>query len=160
MSPLGFFDKPDFPRAGEEIAFELSDFSMEYMCIPFMFPLKYTQFGPAQCEIREIPAFMIQLEKGHIVAYSRICPFLGCVLNWLENPSKHSCGCGYSADQCSCFSGQTTPVLLCPCDLSTFDLVNDGRVIRGPAGRAPRKFDLRRDGQKVLVAGLENFPTA
>ncbi len=160
MSPLGFFDKPDFPGAREPIAFELSDFTMEYMCIPFTFQLSFTEFSPAQSEIREIPAFMIQLEKDHFVAYSRICPFRGCVLNWLGNPSKHGCGCADSADACACFSGQTTPVLACPCDLSIFDLVNDGRVIRGPAWRPPRKFDLRRDKERIAVVGLENFPIA
>lgn len=158
MSPMGFFDPSDLPHAGEEIGFSLNDFALENMCIPFVFPLKYTEFNPEQYVIREIPSFCIQLEKGHIVAYSRVCPYRGCTLNFVPDLSKHGCGCAPTAERCSCFRGFNTPALMCPCDLSTFDLANGGRVIRGPAGRAPRKFDLEFKQDMIVVLGLEDYP--
>ena len=51
-----------------------------------------------------------------IVCYSKICTHVGCPISLNERTTHH---------------------LLCPCHQSTFDLADSGKVIFGPAGRAP-----------------------
>ncbi len=155
MSPLGFFDPSDQPTSAKEISFQLSDFPEAWTCIPFTYPLKITEFNPEQQEIREIPAFIVRLEGNQIAAYSRICTRHGCILNYVPNPSKFNCGCAPIAKDCCCSYQLNNPAMICPVDLSTFDLARDGRVVRGPAPRPPRKFELGKHGNKITVVSLE-----
>lgn len=155
MKPGGFFDLADMPGSEEEIAFSRSDFPVPWTCIPFMYHMKITEFNPEKQEIREIPAFMIRLADEEIVAYSRICPRGSCILNWVPNPGEFNCGCATTADKCCCHYKLNTPALVCPCDLSTFDLSRAGKVVFGPASRPPRKFDLTVREDMIIVGALE-----
>ena len=58
------------------------------------------------------PGLILQLEKGHFVAYDAICPHAGCTV-------------GYSA---------ASNLIVCPCHGSEFD-PNTGAVVRPPAPR-------------------------
>lgn len=155
MKPLGLFDPADLPGyPAEELTFHASDFPEPWTCIPFMFPLKFVEFNPEQQEVREVPAFIIRTEKNEIVAYSRCCPWFGCILNYRRDPGN--CGCNKQVPCCSCSVKASNPVLICPCDWSTFDLGDDGRVIRGPACRPPRRFELDRQDDRIAIVRLDS----
>jgi Rieske Fe-S protein len=157
MRPFGLFDPADLPTSSApEDVFQLSDFPEPWTCLSFLFHMKITEFNPEQQEIRKVPAFAIRLQGHEIVAYSRICPVRGCgFLNYVVKPSNYHCGCVPASEHCCCASDVANPVLICPCDGSTFDLAHDGRVIRGPATRPPRKFELDRKGNTIAVVSLE-----
>ena len=155
MSPLGFFDPADLPTSAIRVAFHVSDFPEPWTCIPFLFQMKIAEFNPEQQEIRNVPAFAIRLQEHEIVAYSRKCPRgNGCILQYRANP--HNCGCHPELKRCcSCAIDAANPVLVCPRDLSVFDLAHHAKVIQGPAPRPPRSFQLDRQGDTILVVGLE-----
>jgi Rieske Fe-S protein len=156
-SPLGFFDPADQPGCAEILGFTMNDFPQPWTCIPFMFPLKISAFNPEQFEVREIPAFIIRTEGNEIVAYSRVCRMHSyrCFLTYMPEP-RQECGCGRKKGrQCCCAIDVDNPVLMCPCNLSTFDLANNGRVIRGPAVRAPRAFELEKRKDMIVVVRPE-----
>jgi ubiquinol-cytochrome c reductase iron-sulfur subunit len=66
-----------------------------------------------------------------IVAYSKICPHLGCPAALYE---------------------QTTHHILCPCHQSTFDAARGAQVIFGPATRSLPQLPLTTNAQGYLVA--------
>jgi Rieske Fe-S protein len=156
MRPFGIFDPSDQPTCDPKDVFQLSDFPEPWTCLAFLSHMKITEFNPEKQEIRKIPAFAIRLQGHEIVAYSRICPANGCgYLNYVKNPRDYHCGCVPKSKHCCCSADMDNPVLICPCDGSTFDLAHDARVIRGPARRPPRKFELDRDGTRIAVVSLE-----
>src|SRR6266851_1786597 len=67
----------------------------------------------------------------NIVAYSKICPHVGCPVALYE---------------------QTTHHILCPCHQSTFDASHGANVIFGPAARPLPQLPLTVDAQGYLVA--------
>jgi ubiquinol-cytochrome c reductase iron-sulfur subunit len=67
----------------------------------------------------------------NIVAYSKICPHVGCPVALYE---------------------QTTHHILCPCHQSTFDAAHGANVIFGPAARPLPQLPLTTDAQGYLVA--------
>lgn len=155
MSPFGFFEPADLPTSAEPVVFKRSDFTDSWICIPFFFPMKIKEFNPEQQEIRWVPGFAIRLEGNQFVAYSRICPRNGCILNYVPHPRHYNCGCGTASKPCCCAADCDNPVLICPCDGSAFDLANDARVICGPAPRPPSRFELDWAGDTFVIASLE-----
>jgi Rieske Fe-S protein len=127
MKPLGLFDSSDQPGCAIQPVFVQRDFPEPWTCIPFLFPLKITEFNPEQQEICKIPGFIIRLPCGEFVAYSRICPARGCVINYVrEHLNECRCHpCSGIEQKCCCITGLTNPALICPCDGSTFDLARD-----------------------------------
>ncbi|MDR7577833.1 MAG: Rieske 2Fe-2S domain-containing protein [Armatimonadota bacterium] len=133
----------------------------------FVFTQKYPQYTPELAKAATVPGVAIKLpwklsfpgykagkEPTDIVVFSRICPHLGCIFNYVPNWREVTAGYG----------GYVPPevrrhgLLACPCHLSIFDPADrevPGRVLSGPAPRPPRCFIYEvRDG--VLVAtGLE-----
>jgi ubiquinol-cytochrome c reductase iron-sulfur subunit len=73
------------------------------------------------------------LQQGYegIMAFSKICPHVGCPLGLYE---------------------QTTHHMLCPCHQSTFDLADGGKVVFGPAARDLPQLSITVDGEGYLVA--------
>lgn len=65
------------------------------------------------------------------VAYSRVCTHAGCAVAQYEDEAN---------------------VLVCPCHQSTFDVLDGGRPVSGPAGRALPQLPLAIDAQGRLVA--------
>lgn len=63
---------------------------------------------------------------GDIVAFSLLCQHLGCVYSFVPQGSSPTCKHSFSA------SG---PVGFCCCHGSTYDLLNDAKVIGGPSPR-------------------------
>jgi Rieske Fe-S protein len=112
-------------------------------------------FGPQQEEIRKVPAFAIRLAGGDVVAYSRICPRRGCIINYVAAPASYNCGCVPKAKKCCCAVDYATPLLICPCDGSAFDVADRGRVVNGPAPRPPRRFNVTQTETLITITGLE-----
>jgi Rieske Fe-S protein len=154
MKPFGLFDPADMPSGTGREVFSLREFPAPWTCIPFIFRMKITEFNPEGTVFRDIPAYAIRLHDNKIVAYSRICPLRGHILNYRQDP--HNCGCHPArARCCECAFEAPNPVLQCPYDLSVYDLAQDGRVISGPAPRPPRKFQLDRQGDRIAVVNIE-----
>jgi menaquinol-cytochrome c reductase iron-sulfur subunit len=75
--------------------------------------------------IRSIWAF--RTPDGKVVAYSPICPHLGCGYRWEDERQK----------------------FLCPCHNSVFDL--SGRVLAGPAPRPLDTLPTQVEGKRLFI---------
>ncbi len=146
LKPLDVFGQSDQPQVEEAVSFKDSDFPEPWTCLPFMFKQSYLEYNPEGKESRPIPGFIVKLPSGDVVAYSRICPHLGCIFNFVKDPVE--CSKGYN------FTPQG-PVFACPCHLSVYDIANGGKVISGPAPRPPRHFDVKKEGDSYKVVSLE-----
>jgi Rieske Fe-S protein len=119
-----------------------------------MFRQSYIEYNPEGKETRLIPGFIVKIPGGDVVAYSRICPHLGCIFNFVPDPSE--CAKGYNFDPRSLTpGGPGRPVFACPCHLSVYDIQNGGKVVSGPAPRPPRSFTLKKEGDSIKVLSLE-----
>jgi Rieske Fe-S protein len=147
LKPLDILGASDQPAAEPPVPFfKDSDFPTPWTCLPFMFKQSYVEYNPEGKEVRSIPGFIVKLPTGDVVAYSRICPHLGCIFNFVKDPTE--CQKGYN------FLPQG-PVFACPCHLSVYDIAQGGKVVSGPAPRPPRRFDLKKVGDSIQVLSLE-----
>lgn len=146
IKPLDLLGPSDQPAARKDVSFSESDFPDAWTCIPFMFEQSYQEYNPEGVEVRRIPGYAVKLPNGEVVAYSRICPHLGCVFNFVKDPNE--CAKGYNYKPAG-------PVFACPCHLSVYDIAQDGKVVSGPAPRPPRKFTVRTAGDKISIVTLE-----
>jgi Rieske Fe-S protein len=146
IKPLDVFGPADQPAALQPVEFNTSDFPTEWTCLPFMFKQSYKEYNPEELEVREIPGYAVKLPNGEIVAYSRICPHLGCIFNFVKDPAE--CAKGYNFKP-------NGPVFACPCHLSVYDIAQDGKVVSGPAPRPPRRFTVKTEGNKISIVTLE-----
>jgi ubiquinol-cytochrome c reductase iron-sulfur subunit len=85
------------------------------------------KFGPDELKAPTVMNWTVD----NIVAYSKICPHLGCPAALYE---------------------QTTHHILCPCHQSTFDATRGAKVIFGPASRPLPQLPLMLNAQGFLVA--------
>lgn len=147
LKPLDILGQSDQPTAEPPIpTFTDADFPTPWTCIPFMFNQKYVEYNPEEKEVRKIPGFIVKLPNNDIVAYSRICPHLGCIFNFVNDPAE--CAKGYN------FKPEG-PVFACPCHLSVYDIAQGGKVVSGPAPRPPRRFTIENVDGKMQVTNLE-----
>src|SRR5580658_2263205 len=147
LKPLDVFGPSDQPIAEAPVpTFKESDFPDTWTCLPFMFKQSYIEYNPEGRETRQIPGFIVKIPNGDIVAYSRICPHLGCIFNFVKDPEE--CKKGYNFLPAG-------PVFACPCHLSVYDIAQGGKVVSGPAPRPPRSFEVKRDGDQIKVTSLE-----
>jgi len=155
LKPLDVIGPSDQPIAEEPVpTFKDSDFPEDWTCLPFMFRQSYIEYNPEGKETRLIPGFIVKIPGGDVVAYSRICPHLGCIFNFVKDPSE--CAKGYNFDPRSLTpGGPGRPVFACPCHLSVYDIQNGGKVVSGPAPRPPRSFSLKKEGDTYKVLTLE-----
>ena len=75
-------------------------------------------------------AWILKRADNSVVAYGPQCTHLGCAYHWDEG--KHE--------------------FLCPCHNSIFAM--DGKVVSGPAPRPLDRYDVRVEGDKLLVGAL------
>lgn len=172
MKPLGFLDPPDFPVPSEAVSFPAEVFNQPWVCIPFVYKMKISQFNPEKEEVREVLGFMISLGNKEVVAYSRLCPAHGnespyiddafgccrcvphkCPLNYLADDDLCHAGCFLPLKDCKCSKKIANPVLYCACTGVTYDLANEARASAG-CRQAAQKFILRRTGDTITVEGL------
>jgi Rieske Fe-S protein len=121
-------------------------------------PYPITLFDPATAqgplswakEIGKTPA----VTQSDIIVFSRICPHLGCIYNYVANYKEVTAGYG----------GYVPPperqhaLMACPCHLSIYDPAarqTPGRVVSGPAPRPPRTFLFEIRGEQIVVTDVE-----
>jgi Rieske Fe-S protein len=140
----------------------------------FVFTQKYPQYTPEGFKTQAVPGVVIRLPnkirlpwqwvraigeqpqfaESEIIAFSRICPHLGCIYNfvpeWREVTSGYG---GYTPPE-----GKRHALMACPCHLSIYDPADPaqpGRVLSGPAPRPPRTFFYKITEQRILVERVE-----
>jgi len=161
MEPLNFSQAADLAAADPPVLFSWLDFPDIGTCIPFILPMKYLVFNPEQYEIRKIPGFAIRIDNNELVAFSRLCPKQrDHILNYVRPTAAGSCGCADNSCKGDCIGHAKTPILICPCDHSTFDVSNNGRVLCGPAPYPPRQFTVNRNGDLISISRPEQFGIA
>jgi menaquinol-cytochrome c reductase iron-sulfur subunit len=75
-------------------------------------------------------AWMVKTSEKEVVAFSPVCTHLGCAVSW-DGSAKN---------------------FACPCHTSSFG--TDGKVLAGPAPRALDRFDLKLDGNTILLGDI------
>lgn len=75
-------------------------------------------------------AWMVKTSDKEVVAFSPVCTHLGCAVSWDLNGKN----------------------FLCPCHTSTFS--TDGSVTAGPAPRGLDRYDVKLDGNTVLLGEI------
>ena len=70
---------------------------------------------------------VLRRERDRILAFSTVCPHLGCTVSWQE----------------------TAREFLCPCHAGRFDAA--GAPVAGPVDRPLRRFPARQQGELVYV---------
>jgi menaquinol-cytochrome c reductase iron-sulfur subunit len=76
-------------------------------------------------------AWVIKKSDTEVVAFAPQCTQLGCAYRWEERKKT----------------------FLCPCHTSNFDI--DGKVIDGPAPRPLDRYQVRIEGQKLLLGSIQ-----
>ncbi|MBI4532729.1 MAG: ubiquinol-cytochrome c reductase iron-sulfur subunit [Candidatus Melainabacteria bacterium] len=146
IKPLDLLGPSDQPSPLTDVVFTESDFPDDWTCLSFTFGQSYKEYNPEALEVRKIPGFAVKLPSGDVVAYSRICPHLGCIFNFIKEPQECLKGYNYLP---------AGPVFACPCHLSVYDIAQGGKVVSGPAPRPPRQFDVKKEGNTIKVVSLE-----
>lgn len=150
IKPLDILQASDQPAPLKPVEFKDADFSEDWDCKEFMFQQAYKEYNPEGMEVRKVPGFAVKLPKefgGDVVAYSRICPHLGCIFNYVKDPAEVAKGYNYAS--------ATRPMFACPCHLSVYDIANGGKVVSGPAPRPPRSFTIKKVGDTITIDKLE-----
>jgi Rieske Fe-S protein len=156
----GLFSKPDMPKAEHEVTFSLAEFPGPWSFMPFTFSQQSKEYTFKHFQASKIPGFVVRLPqdkdgKPDFIIVNRICPHMGCVFNFLPDPSEAA---AYN------YPGAKTPLFACPCHLSVYDPLQKqdvdgkmvrGKVVSGPAPRPPRMFDYEIKGDQLIVTSLE-----
>jgi menaquinol-cytochrome c reductase iron-sulfur subunit len=74
--------------------------------------------------------WVVKKAENEIIAFSPQCPHLGCAVHWVAK--KHE--------------------FLCPCHASTFSI--EGQVLSGPAQRPLDRFEVKVEGDKLLLGSV------
>lgn len=140
----------------------------------FVFTQKYPQYTPEGFKAANVPGVVVRLPytiklpvewalaigktpkvtESDIIAFSRICPHLGCIYNYVPNWREVTAGYGgYVPPQT-----RQHALMACPCHLSIYDPGDrqvPGRVLSGPAPRPPRTFLFEVRGEEIVVTDVE-----
>ncbi|HEY9745817.1 MAG TPA: ubiquinol-cytochrome c reductase iron-sulfur subunit [Oculatellaceae cyanobacterium] len=156
----GLFSPPDMPQAEHEVVFNLSDFPSPWSYMPFTFSQQSKEYTFKHFQASKIPGFVVRLPKDKngqpdFIIVNRICPHMGCVFNFLEDPAEAA---AYNYPEAK------NPMFACPCHLSVYDPLQTqevdgknipGKVVSGPAPRPPRLFNYEIKGDKLVITSLE-----
>lgn len=150
------FKQPDLPQPVKIIKFPVSDFPTPWSFKYFMFQETNREYSSVGEQIKTIPGAVVRLPGDGLkfVVYSRVCPHLGCVFNFV--PDEHEVAKGYNYTP---KPGQK--VFACPCHLSVYDPMQSdtkgtGKVVSGPAPRSPFKFNFEVDDNFLAIESLES----
>jgi Rieske Fe-S protein len=158
LATAEIFKTPDIPMAVRDISFPISDFPGAWSFKYFMFQESNREYTAVGEQIKTIPGAVVRTTdingKPNFVVYSRVCPHLGCVFNFVPNEAEVAAGYNYTPKP-----GQK--VFACPCHLSVYDpMLEDtkgsGKVVSGPAPRSPFKFNFNIDGNRLVISSLES----
>ena len=146
IKPLNYMQGPDLPKSLKPVVFNLSEFPNAFDAQAFTFTQENKEYTALGSQINNVPGFAVKLPSGDFAVYSRICPHLGCVFNYVPNPDDVAKGYNYRP---------AGPVFACPCHLSVFDIQQEGKVVSGPAPRPPRKFVYKVENNQLVISDLE-----
>lgn len=172
----------DVPVGETVVAGTLSDVAKPWDFKYFVFTQKYPQYTPLGFRAASVPGVVIRLpvkltlydpETGRgplawareikkvpqvttsdIVVFSRICPHLGCIFNFVPNWKEITAGYGGFVPP----TERQHALMGCPCHLSIYDPADPklpGRVLSGPAPRPPRTFLFEIQGESIVVTDVE-----
>jgi len=158
----GLFATPDQPERVRLVKFNLSDFPAPWSYQTFTFGQKSREYTASSYQLTNIPGYVVRLPedkngKPDFIVLSRICPHMGCVFNFLEDPHEAA---QYNYPQAK------NPLFACPCHLSVFDPLQQqknatgkevrGKVVSGPAPTPPRQFTWEIVGGEILIQQAES----
>jgi Rieske Fe-S protein len=156
------------------IAAALSELARPWDFRYFVFTQKYPQYTPEGFKTQAVPGVVVRLprkirlpwgwvratgerlpfEESDIIAFSRICPHLGCIYNYVSEWREVTSGYGGYVPP----ADRRHALMACPCHLSIFDPADPeepGRVLSGPSPRPPRTFFYRISEGRILVDRVE-----
>ena len=158
----GLFSQPDQPLREKDIVFSLADFPKPWSFQTFTFGQKSVEYSSNHFQGTKIPGYVVRMPQDKdgrpdFDVVSRICPHMGCVFNFLEDPKE---AVAYNYPQAK------SPLYACPCHLSVYDPLQTqdvgggkivrGKVVSGPAPRAPRTFTWKIEGDKLVITQAES----
>jgi Rieske Fe-S protein len=156
----GLFQTPDVPTRERDVVFNIADFPQPWSSQTFTFGQKSKEYSFKQYQSIRIPGFAVRLPEDqanglpNFVVFSRICPHMGCVFNYIEAEKATE----YNYTQA------VNPLFACPCHLSVFDPLKKqsvgsqnlrGKVVSGPAPRPPRYFEWNIEGEQLVITAVE-----
>ncbi|MGD1074965.1 MAG: Rieske (2Fe-2S) protein [Thermodesulfovibrionales bacterium] len=83
--------------------------------------------GAKNIVLNDMPAIVLNRAGKGLVAFSRVCTHLGCLVEYDKDKNR----------------------LLCPCHAGVFDL--EGNVVSGPPPRPLARLPLRIEGENIVV---------
>ncbi len=165
----------DAPTGEPVVAATLDELKNPWDFKYFVYTQKYPQYTPDGFKTAAVPGVVIRLpnkitmpwdwvkksfnetptvSETDIIAFSRICPHLGCIYNFVRDWKEVTAGYGgYVPPQ-----PQQHALMACPCHLSIYDPADPampGRVVSGPAPRPPRTFFYTIEGDRILAKFVE-----
>lgn len=164
----------DVPRGEAVVAAALAEIAKPWDYKHFVFTQKYPQYTPEGFKAAQVPGVVVRLPEkitlpvgwarelgkapsvaeSDIIVFSRICPHLGCIFNFVPNWQEVT----------AAYGGYVPPparrhaLMACPCHLSIFDPADKqapGRVLSGPAPRPPRTFLFEIQKENIVVTAVE-----
>ncbi len=161
--------------AGEPVvAAALSEIPKPWDFKYFVFTQKYPQYTPDGYKSQAVPGVVIRLPRkitlpwewlkttaekpqfteSDVIVFSRICPHLGCIYNFVAEWRLVTAGYGGYVPP----ADRQHALMACPCHLSIYDPGDPkepGRVLSGPAPRPPRTFFYEIKEERILVKRVE-----
>jgi Rieske Fe-S protein len=158
--PFGLVAPKDEPLAERDIIFKLSQFPKPWSFAEFNFAQRSKEYTFQHFQTTRTPGYVVRLpdnDKGEkqFMAVSRICPHMGCVFNFLEDPK---------AVEAYNYPNAKNPMFACPCHLSVYDplefqMVGNerlrGKVVSGPAPRPPFTFIFTENSEELVITSVE-----
>lgn len=164
----------DAPKGEAKAVATLSEVASPWDFKYFVFTQKYPQYTPEGFKAANVPGVVIRLPsaitlplewakaigkepkitESDVIVFSRICPHLGCIYNYVANWKEVTAGYGGFVPP----EPRQHALMACPCHLSIYDPADKqvpGRVLSGPAPRPPRTFLFEVQGEKIVVTDVE-----
>jgi Rieske Fe-S protein len=165
----------DIPVGESAIAATLSEVAKPWDFKYFVFTQKYPQYTPEGLLSANVPGVVIRLpqkiklpwswaaeinkpqfvgQENDLIVFSRICPHLGCIYNFVGNWQEVTAGYGGYVPP----EARKHALMACPCHLSIYDPADPtqpGKVLSGPAPRPPRTFLYEIRGEEIVVTDVE-----
>ncbi len=165
----------DIPVGESAIAATLSEVAKPWDFKYFVFTQKYPQYTPEGLLSANVPGVVIRLpqkiklpwswaaeinkpqfvgQENDLIVFSRICPHLGCIYNFVGNWKEVTAGYGGYVPP----EARKHALMACPCHLSIYDPADPtqpGKVLSGPAPRPPRTFLYEIRGEEIVVTDVE-----
>lgn len=161
---------PDQPKGGAQIVGTTRALQKPWDFFYFTYVQKFVQYDPTGYKAANIAGVAVRLPtrvkfanlQGYvgspgetdIVLFSRICPHLGCIFNFI--PDWHEVTAGYGGFVPPRWEQHS--LMACPCHLSIYDPAypgDPGNVISGPAPRGARYFRFEIRGEDIVVTDAE-----